>query len=317
MKEYLRLRSEIFGLDIDDSSIRIAKLKEKGRAVVLASLNEIKLEPGVIENGVVKNADALSESIKLAYKSVKGEKLGTKYAIVSLPEEKSFLQVIEMPQMQEKELKSAALFEVENYIPLPIETIYVDFQEITGVKKEGQSEVLLVAMPKLIVDSYVKSIEKAGLVPFALEPQSQAVARAVLASQTNAVKPIAILDIRKNKSNLIIYAANSVRFTCSIEAEAFGADFCSTVKKYLNFYSEHFFQAGNYNKVEKVIVCGADAGSLSLHEPSQKELCVSLGLADIISNIKIPKFLNVSPSFAGALGLAKRGLQEGKEYPHI
>lgn len=316
MKKYLKLRSEIFGLDIDDSSLKIVKLKEKMGSVVLVSLNEVKLESGIIEDGIVKNIEALSESIKQACKTAKGEKLGTKYVIASLPEEKSFLQVIEMPKMQEKELKAAAIFEVENYIPLPIETIYVDFQEITGKKTQGQSEVLLVAMPKSVVDPYVQSLEKAGLIPFALEPQSQAVARAVLGRQ-NDEKPIAVLDVRKSKSNLIIYAGNSVRFTCSIEAEAFGADFCSTVKKYLNFYSEHFFQAESYNKVEKIILCGSEAGNFSSHEIPQKELCVSLGSADIFSGIKISPSLSASPSFVTALGLAKRGLLEGREYPHI
>src|SRR3989344_6746533 len=127
MLTFLNLQPEVFGIDVNDFSLRIVKLKKERGGFSIVSFNEIAIKPGIVKEGVIQDQEALAKSVMLACNSVKGRKLGTKYAVIALPEEKSFSQVIQMPAMTEKELASAVPFEAENYIPLTIDKVYLDF----------------------------------------------------------------------------------------------------------------------------------------------------------------------------------------------
>lgn len=216
MFKFLELKEDTFGLDITDLSLKIIKLEKKSRGFKLVSFNRTDIKPGIIEAGVIKNEEALVKIIRTACANVKGKKLNTKYIIASLPEEKSFLQVIQMPKMNKEELKSAIPLQAENYIPLSVNDVYLDFQVISPVKNYlNYLDVLIVAIPKKIVDPYVSCFKKAGLIPLIFEVESQAIVRTLIKKETNT-SPLILIDFGKNNTEFIIFSDHSIRFTCSI-----------------------------------------------------------------------------------------------------
>ncbi len=219
MFKFLNLQPEIFGVDVNDFSLRLVKLKKKRQGFTIVSYNEVDIKPNVIKEGVIQNQESLIASIKMACAGVKGKKLGTKYAIVSLPEEKSFSQVIQMPKMTHEELKSAVPLEAENYIPLPIDKVYLDFETIQTHHEQGGAsnhvDLLINVMPKSIVDSYVECFKGAGLVPCIMEVESQAIARAIM-KEGVTVSPVILIDLGSANTSFIIFSGNSIRFTSSI-----------------------------------------------------------------------------------------------------
>lgn len=216
MLKFLALKEETFGLDITDLSLNIVKLEKKRKSFDLVSFNNTEIKPGIVEEGIIKNEEALAKIIKTACADVKGKKLNTKYVIASLPEEKSFLQVIQIPKMNKEELKSAVPLQAENYIPLSINDVYLDFQAISPAKNYlSYLDVLIVAMPKKIVDSYVSCFKKAGLIPVSLEVEAEAISRALIKKEMSASSLI-LIDLGKNNTDFIIFSDHSIRFTCSI-----------------------------------------------------------------------------------------------------
>lgn len=216
MPEFLSLKTEAFGLDISDLSLKIIKLKRSGDFFSLASFGEASIRKGIIEDGEIKNQEALVKIIKAAVLKVKGEKLKTNYAIASLPEEKAFLQVIKMPKMKEDELKDAVHFEAENYIPLPIEEVYLDSQILAPAHGHTEHlDVLITALPKKIINPYVFCLKKAGLKPKALEIESQGISRALVKNEESSI-PLLIIDIGASRTSFIIFYGHSLRFTSSI-----------------------------------------------------------------------------------------------------
>lgn len=214
--EFLNLKPQAFGLDISDNSLKIAKLKKKGGFLSLASFGEFPIKPGIIEAGEIKNEDALVSVIKESLAKVKGEKLRTKYAVVSLPEEEAFMRVIQMPNMAEEELKSAVQFEAENHIPLPISEVYLDFQVVQPLQNHlDHLDVLIAALPRKIVDPYVSCLKKAGLIPLALEIESQAIARATIKNEVSPV-PVLLADLGATSTRLGIYSGYALRLAFSI-----------------------------------------------------------------------------------------------------
>jgi type IV pilus assembly protein PilM len=170
MFDFLTLKPEAFGLDFSDSSLKITKLKKIGKNLKLASFGEILIRPGVIKNGEIKNKEILVKTIKKAVSEVKGERIKTKYVNVSLPEEKAFLEVIQMPKTLEEDLKSAVVFEAEDHVPMPIEEVCLDAQIVPAVSDHlDHQDVLLVAFPKKIIYSYIDCLEEAGFVQAVFE----------------------------------------------------------------------------------------------------------------------------------------------------
>ena len=216
MLELLKLKPESFGLNISDRSIKIVKFKKNQGVLSLASFGETEIRPGVIEEGEIKDQKALIEAIKLSVKKVKGEKLRTNYVVASLPEEKAFLQVIQLPMVEEAELKEAAYYEAENHIPLPIGEVYLDSQTVKPIVDHlDHFDVLIAAMPKKIVDPYLVCIKKAGLIPEVLETESQAISRALIQKEISPF-PVLIIDIGLTKTCFIMFSGHSLRFTSSI-----------------------------------------------------------------------------------------------------
>jgi len=249
MLKFLTLKPEAFGLDISDLSLKIIQLKKTKEFFDLASFGEEKIKPGIIKGGEIKDEKALIKILKKALAEIKGENLRTKYVVASLPEEKAFLQVIQMPKMKEEELKSAVVYEAENYIPLPIEEVYLDSQIVPPVysyssehqrKEESKKifssppslsphkssvmnevhqldhfDVLITALPKKTVDPYLFSLKETGLKPISFEIESQAIARALIKNEVTT-SPLLLIDLGATRTGFIVFSGHSLRLTSSI-----------------------------------------------------------------------------------------------------
>lgn len=222
MFKFLTLQPEAFGLDISDLSLKIVKLEKKGKFLSLTSFGKAKIKPGIVEQGEIKNQAALAKIIQDGLNKIKGKKIKTKRVISSLPEKKAFLEVIQMPKMKREELKTAVPFEAENYIPLPIEKVYLDFQIIPPVYDHlDHFDILIAAISKEIVNPYVSCFKKAGLIPRVLEIEPQAISRALI-KQGLSPFPVLIIDFGKTKTNFMVFSGYSLRFTTTIPISSQG-----------------------------------------------------------------------------------------------
>lgn len=214
--KFLSLQLDGFGLDFSDLRLRVVGLRKKGKFLDLASWKDLEIEEGVVKDGEIQKEEKLIKYIKEAVNKVEGEKLKTKYLIASLPEKKAFLQVIKVPKMSFEELTSAIPFEAENYIPLPIEDVYLDFQIVSSaVDSADHFDVLIAALPRETIDSYVYCIKKAGLIPKALEVESQSIVRALIKNNLSPF-PVFIIDFGRSRTGFIVFSGQSLRFTSSI-----------------------------------------------------------------------------------------------------
>ena len=218
MFEFLGLPKDAFGLEITDAAIRIMKLACRGGKLVVSAVSWMPLEDDVVRNGDVKDVPKLTAAIKEALSNAAGEKIKTRCVVVSLPENKAFLKARRMPDCRARICGAAVTFEAENYIPLPLEKVYLDFEVISADRPAAGNdgcEILVTALPREPIDARVQAITAAGLVPVAMELESQAVVRAILACARTKSSTI-IIQVGDAKTNLIIYSGYFVGFTFSI-----------------------------------------------------------------------------------------------------
>jgi len=132
---------------------------------------------------------------------------------VAVPTTKSYTRTFTLPASAEKSLDEAVSLEAEQYIPIPISTLYIDYQIIE--RKNKTITVLMSAMSKSIIDNITKSIEKAKLFPALIEPSINSVGRVLTATEDGAL-PSVIVDIGPTSTDIAILDKGSIRVTGGI-----------------------------------------------------------------------------------------------------
>lgn len=166
-----------FGLDLGSFSIKAVELEKKGKGYNLLTLGEIKTPVSLHSR-----AEADKRAIANAIKKLVGEaKINTNQVVFSLSETDVFTQVVEFPYLSETEMAAAIDFEAEQYIPVPLAEVKLEYLVLSAqpTGRDKSMQVLLVAARKVAIDHFVSLIELAGLQPIALETQVLALARLV------------------------------------------------------------------------------------------------------------------------------------------
>lgn len=169
------------GLDIGFSSIKIVSLAKENQQSKLISLGSIPSpQPGIVSD-VDTDLEALADAIK---KLLTAANIGQREIVAALPESKVFTRVIEdLPYLSDSELSSAINYAAEEFIPMPLSDVNLNWQILLrsdGKTKNSQTVVLVIASPKNTVLKYIKVLSMANLRPTSLETETIAVTRSLV-----------------------------------------------------------------------------------------------------------------------------------------
>lgn len=120
-----------------------------------------------IKDSVIIDHKSIANSIHDLFKHHIIGEINTRRVAISIPASLTFTRVIELPPISNKELHQAVQMETEQYVPVPIQDLYTDYTVICRNKK--RIELLSVAAPKKIVDSYLSLVKILGLEPVAFD----------------------------------------------------------------------------------------------------------------------------------------------------
>lgn len=207
-----------FGLDISDLSIKFLRVENIGgdSDKKIDYYGEITVPRGIIANGEVKDENGLAGILKKELKDSRGRRVAEKFVAASLPEEKSFVRIIQLPKLKSDEISSAVRWELEANIPLPIDQVYFDYEVIAPAEPPTDHiDILITAFPRQIVNSYTAAIRDAGFYPLAIEMESQAISRAVV-SKNLYKDAVIIVDLGMTRISFIVFGAGSIILTLSI-----------------------------------------------------------------------------------------------------
>ena len=206
-----------FGLDLSDRSFKIAELSRKKGKFVLENFGEASIEEGLMQDGEIHSEGKLARAIRDGLATLKNGSPRSPYVVCSLPEQKTFLRIVQLPQMKKEEVHEAIRWEIEANIPLALTDVYFDWQIISPIHKRVRHfDILISAAPRDLVDSYTKLLLRAGLKPFSFELESVALARCVIKNGISE-KPVMIVDLGRTRTSFIIYAGGGIRFSSSVQ----------------------------------------------------------------------------------------------------
>jgi len=196
------------GVDIGTTNIKIVELSSSGNEIslenygVLETYSYLERPNAAIQSSYFKIVEEItSDLVKKLLATLKPK---TRRSVISLPIFSSFVTVFEVPFHEEKEISRAIPFEAKKYIPLPLGELTIDWAiigEPEAAAKNVGAKILLIAIPKELIQRYQKIAKDSGLDVVAFELESVALGRSLVGQEKS---PVLILDIGSQSTNLAV-----------------------------------------------------------------------------------------------------------------
>ena len=317
-------------------SVDTAKMRVHG-------YGSVELDPAKMADDLSQSAEYLQSRLyELLNDNIVG-KLTSNRAILGIPTARTFSRTFSLPADKKANLKDAVNLEVEQYIPMPLDALYVDHQIIKQTKEE--LTVLMCAAPKRTVDPLLTIAQQCGMEVAMIEPNMNAVARllehteegnlpTVIVDIGPATADIAILDsaIRvtgglniggntftldiAKKMNIPLETAHQLKVLNGLSAGPRQAKITASlrpsllriageIKKVIRYYTDRF---PNEEKIEQVIIVGSGSNVPGLGEFFTNELVMAARVAIPWQTVNFgsltPPSKQLRPRFMTAAGLA-------------
>lgn len=223
---YVLFQPPAFGLDIGERSLKLVELGKRinwrgkpAEEFYVRAWDETAVPEGYLEGGVIKEEEKLTKIIEKLCRTPRGRKLSTKQVVACLPEAKSFLKTISLPEMNDISLLNRSVNDepptfildaAQRFFPVSLEENYLDWQIV------GPGKFLLGMAPRQIADQYTKILEKAGLTPVVLEIETAAICRSLIKEEDFSRESAIVLDCGATRSNLIVFSAGGILFSLGL-----------------------------------------------------------------------------------------------------
>ena len=222
------------GIDIGTSSIKVVQLKRSEGRYKLETYGELQTY-GYLERlndpFQSKSLKMLeSQVVEMTRRIIKEAGINTKRAVISIPIFSSFIVVIDMPPMLEKELFQALSFEAKRHIPIPLSEARIDWKIIGREKAESSKDglpvgkaggrnvfkfrVLLVVVPKEVISKYLRIAQALELKLLALELESFSYIRSLVGNDKSAA---CVLDFGARSTSFTIVDKGFIQASHSLD----------------------------------------------------------------------------------------------------
>jgi len=200
------------GLDIGSKTIKIVELENDGKKRLLKASGVVGykgMTPETTHDD--KELVPVSEAIKKLHKEAK---IISRDIAIALPEPHVFTRTIKFPLLTDAEIASAVKWESEQYVPIPINEAIVQHQilERREDKTPGYVSVLLIAVPKVIVERYARAVEMAGLNLSVIETEMMSSVR----SLSNENQTMLVVNFGARSTNIAVSKKGFLSFSRSI-----------------------------------------------------------------------------------------------------
>lgn len=224
-----------FGLDISDYTVKFVKFSRNFTGeLAMEAFGEITIPESIVVGGEIKKEEELAEILRNNLVTGEGKHFSERFVAATLPEEKGFVHVIQLPRMKPEEAGKAARWEIEGIVPLPPEELSFDYAILPPTKDSlDHIDLLVTAFPRTIVAGYIRVLELAGFSPVSLELESQAISRSLWSGEKEA---LIFVDLGATRTSVMTVVGGSLIFTRSISVG--GKDFERAISERLGVSKE-------------------------------------------------------------------------------
>lgn len=203
-------KNQLTGLDIGSRTVKAGEVVDSKKGKMLRRFAMAEISPGVIEDGVIRDAPAAARVIQELFQA-NGFK--EQNVAISVGGYSVIVKKISVQTMTEDQLQETIQFEAEQYIPFDINDVNLDFQIIgENEANASQMQVLLVAAKKEMINDYVNLVQMAGLNPCVIDVDAFALQNIFEVNYPDEKGSVALIDIGASKTSLNILKEGSSVF---------------------------------------------------------------------------------------------------------
>lgn len=195
----------IFGIDIGSSSIKVMQVSDNphDKKQYITGYGTTHFDQSAFRNGEIIDPEKIAAATQdLLEKQLIGS-ITTRRVVVSVPASKTFNRTVQFPKIDKNvDLEQAIRLEAEQYIPVPLDELYIDHSVVS--QSETGTEVLVTAAPKKTIDSYITIMHLLGLEPIAVETTIAASGRLFQQTEQDNL-PSILIDFGSLSSDVTIY----------------------------------------------------------------------------------------------------------------
>lgn len=240
----------LFGFDIGHGSLKVMQLGTANKKRAITGYGTANFDIQALDDGVIVKPEIIAEATEELFKKHLIGEITTKRVAMALPGYRTFTRSIQLPKLGDEDLREAVQLEVEQYVPMPLQDLYLDYAAVS--QGAENSEFFVVAVPKRIVDSYLVLTEMLGLEPVLIEPTMAACARFFAQDKQSDVSSV-ILDFGSLTASISIFnktilATSSVAAGGLVFTEAIRNKMQLTMEEAGNIKTRHGLDVSPYQK---------------------------------------------------------------------
>ena len=200
------------GIDIGTRTITVAEVKQGKNGPVVTNFGGVELPAGVVREGEILDGESVAVALKELLTSAK---VSAKKVWLGVSNQRVVVRQVDLPWMSEDELKESLRYQVQEYIPIPVEEAELDVyvvDEFTADSGERMQRLLLVAGHRDMVTAHVDAAASAGLKPIGVDLNPFAVLRAMGKDSPIDQGNEVLVDIGAGVTNIIVHEAGVPSF---------------------------------------------------------------------------------------------------------
>lgn len=207
----LGVNTEFFALDIGTNGIRVVQLKG-GRNKSLYKYASMPLDRKISQSDAPADKQKLAEAVKTI---VKQSGISAKNVVVGIPSNKTFVTVVDLPKIGDKEMAKSISYQADQYIPTSAEESKLDWAMLGDSPDDAnKAEVLIASVQNAYSEGRLDMLEGLDLNVIAMEPDQFALVRALVPHGYNDAA--IILDMGAASTDLVAVYNGTPRLMRSI-----------------------------------------------------------------------------------------------------
>ena len=207
-----RKPSQVMGLSIGTYSSKVVQLRYEAERAILETYGEIKNEGYFRHPETSRSGSAIPYSdqdiAELLRDLVRESNATAGQAVCTLPMTAAFITTISFPRSLQGEVSQAVPYEARKYVPVPIAEVVLEWMIVEDAEPRDTVEVLLVAVPREIVEKFKRVFQAAGITLRSLELESFSTVRALVGRDQS---PLAIVNMGHLSTSLTFVDKGFIR----------------------------------------------------------------------------------------------------------
>ncbi|NLL81617.1 MAG: pilus assembly protein PilM [Tissierellia bacterium] len=175
-------RKNVLSFDFTNTEIKVVEGKYSRKGLVIDKSISVPVARDIYWDGIIHDMEHITYLLGQALNS-NNMALGEAYGVINTTE--ILTRGIMIPKVEDNEIDSIIHYQLEDYIPINAEDYVVNHLKLGPIMDEGIEKInlMLVCVPKSIVESHLSLIKKLKLKPMVLDYSGNAIRKLLMINQ--------------------------------------------------------------------------------------------------------------------------------------